>query len=88
MENAGHIVTVREDAEALTDGTLNKSDALIFNTLREGDMALDSDQQNSLKGYISAGNGFVCIHISGFTYLENIIFSFRFLDGMKTDSGF
>jgi len=65
LESAGHTVTVREDAEALTDGTLNKSDVLIFNTLREGDMALDAAQQNALKGYISSGNGFVCIHISG-----------------------
>ena len=65
LESAGHTVIVREDAEALTDGTLNKSDVLIFNTLREGDMALDAAQQNALKGYISSGNGFVCIHISG-----------------------
>ena len=65
LETAGHAVTVREDAEALTDGTLNRSDVLIFNTLREGDMALDAEQQNALKGYISSGNGFVCIHISG-----------------------
>ena len=65
LEAVGHAVTVREDAEALTDGTLNRSDVLIFNTLREGDMALDAEQQNALKGYISSGNGFVCIHISG-----------------------
>ena len=65
LEGAGHTVTVREDADALTDGTLGRSDALIFNTLREGDMALDPDQQNALKGYISSGNGFVLslIHI-------------------------
>jgi len=65
LESAGHAVTLREDAEALTDGTLDSSDALVFNTLREGEMALDGSQQESLKSYISSGKGFVCIHISG-----------------------
>ena len=65
LESAGHDVTLREDAEALTDGTLDSSDALVFNTLREGEMALDGSQQESLKSYISSGKGFVCIHISG-----------------------
>ena len=35
LESAGHDVTLREDAEALTDGTLDSSDALVFNTLRD-----------------------------------------------------
>ena len=65
LESAGHDVTLREDAEALTDGTLDSSDALVFNTLREGEIALDESQQESLKTFISSGKGFVCIHISG-----------------------
>ena len=41
LTDAGHDVIVREDAEALTDGTLNASDVLVFNTLRVGDSLLD-----------------------------------------------
>lgn len=65
LESAGHDVTVREDADALTDGTVESADALVFNTLRAGEMALDESQQEALKEYIGSGNGFVCIHISG-----------------------
>ena len=65
LTDAGHDVIVREDAEALTDGTLNASDVLVFNTLRIGDSLLDEGQQTALKSYIAHGNGFVCIHISG-----------------------
>jgi len=65
LQSAGHDVEMREDSEALIDGTLQRKDALIFNTLREGEMVLSSDEQDSLKTYISQGNGFVCIHISG-----------------------
>ena len=65
LADAGHDVIVREDAEALTDGTLNASDVLVFKTLRVGDSLLDDGQQTALKSYIAHGNGFVCIHISG-----------------------
>jgi len=65
LERAGHQVTLREDADALTDGSLESADALVFNTLRSGDTELNVSQQEALKEYISSGNGFVCIHISG-----------------------
>ena len=65
LAGAGHDVIVREDAESLTDGTLNASDVLIFNTLRVGDSLLDKGQQSALESYIAHGKGFVCIHISG-----------------------
>ena len=65
LKEAGHDVILRDDAEALTDNTLQSADALVFNTRREGDLALNVEQQNGLKNYISSGKGFVCIHISG-----------------------
>ena len=40
-------------------------DALVFNTLRAGEMTLTEDERAGMKDYISAGAGFVCIHISG-----------------------
>ena len=49
LESAGHDVTVREDADALTDGTVESADALVFNTLRAGEMALDESQQEEMK---------------------------------------
>jgi type 1 glutamine amidotransferase len=65
LKAAGHDVTVREDADALTDGTLSSVDILVFNTLREGDMALNPVQQKAMEDEIGQGKGFVCIHISG-----------------------
>ena len=65
LKEVGHDVILRDDAEALTDNTLQSADALVFNTRREGDLALNVEQQNGLKNYISSGKGFVCIHISG-----------------------
>ena len=65
LRAAGHDVTVREDADALTDGTLSAVDILVFNTLREGEMALNSMQQKAMENEIEKGKGFVCIHISG-----------------------
>ena len=65
LESAGHNVEMREDSQALTDGTLLGKDALVFNTLREGEMVLSADEQESMKTFISDGKGFICIHISG-----------------------
>ena len=63
---AGHTVTVTEDASVLADNASMASyDALVFNTLREGDSTLADAEQEGMKGYISGGKGFVCIHISG-----------------------
>ena len=55
LRAAGHDVTVREEADALTDGTLSAVDILVFNTLREGEMALNSMQQKAMENEIEKG---------------------------------
>jgi type 1 glutamine amidotransferase len=65
--NAGHEVIVREDSDALSDGTLSNMDALVFNTSRWDTHPLEEHHQNSMADFISSGKGFVCIHISGAT---------------------
>ena len=66
LKAAGHDVTVTGDAGILSDGPgMGAYDALVFNTLREGDLALDAGQKATMKEYIGSGKGFVCIHISG-----------------------
>ena len=63
---AGHTVTVTEDASVLSDGArMSGYDALVFNTLRAGEMTLTEGEQSGMKSFISSGKGFVCIHISG-----------------------
>ncbi len=63
---AGHTITVTEDASILADsGRMDGFDALLFNTLRAGEMTLSSEEQEGVKSYIGSGKGFVCIHISG-----------------------
>ena len=64
---AGHNVTVREDSDALSDGTLSGMDALVFNTSRWDTHPLVEIHQNSIQDFISSGKGFVCLHISGAT---------------------
>jgi type 1 glutamine amidotransferase len=63
---AGHVATVTEDASVLADaGAMADYDALVFNTLREGELVLSASEQEGLKGYVGGGKGFVCIHIAG-----------------------
>lgn len=63
---ADHTVTVTEDASVLADaGAMGGYDAVVFNTLREGDSTLTPQEQAGLKDFIGGGKGFVCIHISG-----------------------
>ena len=63
---AGHTITVTQDASVLGDADrMSGYDALVFNTLRAGEMTLSDDEQAGMKNFISAGKGFVCIHISG-----------------------
>ena len=63
---AGHEATVTEDASVLGDaGAMAQYDALVFNTLREGELVLSASEQEGLKGYVGGGKGFVCIHIAG-----------------------
>lgn len=70
LSGAGHEVTVTEDASVLSDGSvMDGYDVLVFNTRREnvpdfGDWTLSPSQMQGLKGCISGGKGFVCIHIS------------------------
>ena len=66
LKGAGHDVTVDGDADVLADaGKMGQYDALVFNTLRANDIALNEGEQAGMKEFISGGKGFVCIHISG-----------------------
>jgi type 1 glutamine amidotransferase len=66
LKGAGHDVTVSWDADALGDAVeMARYDALVFNTLRANETALDENQQAVVKEFIRGGKGFVCIHISG-----------------------
>ena len=63
---AGHTITVTQDASVLSDADrMSGYDALVFNTLRAGEMTMSEDEQAGMKNFISSGKGFVCIHISG-----------------------
>jgi type 1 glutamine amidotransferase len=63
---AGHTITVTEDASVLSDADrMSGYDALVFNTLRAGEMTLSDDEQAGMKSFIKSGKGFICIHISG-----------------------
>jgi type 1 glutamine amidotransferase len=70
LSKAGHEVTITEDAAVLSQAAdLAGYDAVVFNTRREAlpdlpDLTLTAAQQEGLKNYIRAGNGFVCLHIS------------------------
>ena len=64
--DAGHTVTVTQDPAVLADSArMGGYDALVFNTLRAGELTLSDGEQAGMKEYISSGNAFVCIHISG-----------------------
>ena len=66
LKGAGHDVTVDWEAGALGDAdAMAQYDALVFNTLRANDIALNEAEQAGMKGFIGGGKGFVCIHISG-----------------------
>ena len=66
LKGAGHDVTVDWEAGALSDAdAMAQYDALVFNTLRANDIALNEAEQAGMKGFIGGGKGFVCIHISG-----------------------
>ena len=54
------------DADVLSDATeMGQYDALVFNTLRANETALNKGYQDGMKEFIRGGKGFVCIHISG-----------------------
>ncbi len=71
LQAAGHEVTVTEDASVLANsGQMGSYDALVFNTRRENvtgapDLRLSEGERDGMKGFISSGKGFVCLHISG-----------------------
>ena len=64
LTDAGHEVIVREDSDALSDGTLSNMDALVFNTTRVETHSLEDTHQNSMADFIYSGKGFVCLHMS------------------------
>ena len=70
LKAAGHDVTITEDASILADAAgMRAFDALVFNTRREnvpdfGDSTLTEAEREGMKGFISSGKGFVCIHIA------------------------
>jgi len=71
LKQAGHDVTVSEDASVLADSAgMSAYDALVFNTRRENaadfaELELSRGEQNGIKDFIRGGKGFVCLHISG-----------------------
>jgi len=66
LTGAGHDVTVNWGADVLSDARkMDQYDALVFNTLRANETALNKDEQAGMKDFIRGGKGFVCIHISG-----------------------
>ena len=66
LKGAGHEVTVNWDADVLSDAReMGQYDALVFNTLRVNETALNKGYQDGMKEFIRGGKGFVCIHISG-----------------------
>ena len=66
LRGAGYDVTVSWDAAVLSDSReMSQYDALVFNTLRANNTALNKDEQAGMKEFIWGGKGFVCIHISG-----------------------
>ncbi|MCH2307054.1 MAG: ThuA domain-containing protein [SAR202 cluster bacterium] len=65
LKDAGYSLTVSEDASLLSGKDMENYDALVFNTLRYGDLALNEKEQEGLINFVSEGKGFVCIHVSG-----------------------
>ena len=66
LKGAGHDVTVSWDADVLSDAReMGQYDALVFNTMRVNETALNEAEQAGMKEFIRGGKGFVCIHISG-----------------------
>lgn len=69
LRDAGHHVTVTEEAAMLADSaSMAHYDALVFNTRREalpdfGDLSLNAAEQNGLQEFIRSGKGFLCLHI-------------------------
>jgi type 1 glutamine amidotransferase len=66
LKSAGHDVTVHWEASILGDAVeMGQYDALVFNTLRTNETALNKDEQDGMKNFILSGKGFICIHIAG-----------------------
>lgn len=66
LKNGAHEVNIEWDTKVLSDDNeMSKYDALVFNTLRDKDTALNHAEKTGMKNFIKQGKGFVCIHISG-----------------------
>ena len=64
LKQAGHEVTVTEDAAQINSENLANFEILIFNTMRSGDTTLSRAQQTAMTQFIGGGHGFVSLHIS------------------------
>jgi len=66
LKSAGHDVTVHWDTSILsTAEKMVMYDALVFNTLRTNETAINKGEQDGMREFIRSGKGFICIHISG-----------------------
>ena len=70
LREAGHEVTVTEDASVLARAAdLHGYEALVFNTRREnlpdfGNWTLSQSELDGMKEFIRAGKAFICLHIA------------------------
>ena len=66
LKDAGHAIDVTESAGVLAVASrMAAYDALVFNTMRVGDITMSEAERSGMTEYIRGGKGFVCIHISG-----------------------
>lgn len=64
LSDAGHDIFVTEDPNIMSESELDLYDAIVFNTRREDEDTLESEQRTSLTQFIGGGKGFVVIHIA------------------------
>lgn len=64
LREAGHQVHVTDETEELLTDEFKSYDTVVFNTRREDDMTLSTEERTALTQFIGGGKGFVCLHIS------------------------
>ena len=65
LKAAGHEVEATEEASVLASNKMGDYDAVVFNTRREAELTLATNEQTALTQFIGSGKGFLCIHIAG-----------------------
>ena len=65
LREAGHDVTMTEDARALVSPDLADYDGVVFNTRRVDELTLARDEQLRLTLFVGKGGGLVAIHTAG-----------------------